>query len=240
MLRSTNHSGREAPSRIMSAHFSNFSITCARTAVAFESKNPHFRKRLQQESFCGLRQTTGRHHPLTYSSLCASYDLAAARNFGGGFLMKKILVIALFMLATLAWASAQQPGSTPERSSGQATSASSQAPGSAEQGTAQSGMQAGGAQSQAANAPVTEGCLGGSAPNFTITDQAGTTYNLNIPPNADTSKLAQHVGESVQVAGNVSETKKAGNTSIDVQGIGRGTGKCPGGGSSGAQPPPKQ
>ncbi len=36
--------------------------------------------------------------------------------------MKKILVITLFMLATLAWAAAQQPGSTPDRSSGQATS----------------------------------------------------------------------------------------------------------------------
>ena len=163
--------------------------------------------------------------------------------------MKKILVIALFMLATLAWAAAQQPGSTPERSSGQATSPSSQTPsasqsqpsmpGSADQSTAQGGVPAG-SQGQAANAPITEGCLGGSDPNYTITDKAGTTYKLNIPPNADTSKLAQHVGESVKVAGNVRNTDKAGNASIDVQGIGRGTGKCPGSGSSGAQPPPKQ
>jgi len=130
--------------------------------------------------------------------------------------MKKILVITLFMLATLAWAAAQQPGNPPDRSGGQ--------PGS---------------QGQAANAPVTEGCLGGSDPNFTITDKAGTTYKLNIPPSADTSKLGQHVGESVAVAGNVN-AGKAGNASIDVQGIGRGTGKCPASGSSGPQPPPKQ
>ena len=58
--------------------------------------------------------------------------------------MKKMLVITLFMLATLAWAAAQQPGSTPEPSR------------------------------QAPNAPVIEGCLGGSNPNLTITDKAGS------------------------------------------------------------------
>ena len=128
----------------------------------------------------------------------------------------KMLVITLFMLATLAWAAAQQPAKPPDRSGGQ--------PGS---------------QGQAVNAPVTEGCLGGSDPNFTLTDKAGTTYKLNIPPTADTSKLGQHVGESVAVAGNVN-AGKAGNASIDVQGIGKGTGTCPVSGSKGAQPPPKQ
>jgi hypothetical protein len=126
--------------------------------------------------------------------------------------MKTMLVITLFMLATLAWAGTQQPGGT-----GQA-----------------------GSQGQAPSVPVTEGCLGGSNPNFTITDKAGTTYKLNIPPSADTSKLAQHVGESVQVAGNVKDTGKAGNSSIDVQGIGRGTGQCPASGPKGSQPPSKQ
>lgn len=162
--------------------------------------------------------------------------------------MKKILVATLFMLATLAWAAAQQPGSTPDRSSGQATSPSSQAPGasqsqssmpgSADQNTAPGGTQAG-SQGSAPNAPITQGCLGGSDPNYTITDTAGTTYKLNIPPNADTSKLAQHVGEPVQVAGNVNNGK-AGRASIDVQGIGAGTGRCPASGSSGTQSPPKQ
>ena len=125
--------------------------------------------------------------------------------------MRKILVTTLFMLASLAWAVGQQPSNPPDRS----------AP-----------------QGPAVNAPVTEGCLGGSDPIFTLTDKAGTTYKLNIPPTADTSKLGQHVGEPVAVAGNVSSSK-AGNPSIDVQGIGRGTGTCPGS-SKGAQPPPKQ
>ena len=128
--------------------------------------------------------------------------------------MKKMLAITLFMMATLAWAAAQQPSNPPDRSGGQAPS-----------------------QDPAVNAPVTEGCLGGSDPNFTLTDKAGTTYQLNLPPTADTSKLGQHVGEPVAVAGNVSG--KAGNASIDVQGIGRGTGTCPATGSKSAQPPPK-
>jgi hypothetical protein len=159
--------------------------------------------------------------------------------------MKKILVTTLFMLATLAWAAAQQPGSMPGQS-GQGSSPNSQVPGasqpsmpgSADQNTAPGGAQAG-SQGPPPNAPITEGCLGGTDPNYTITDTAGTTYKLNLPPNANTAKLAQHVGEPVQVAGDVN-SGKAGNASIDVQGIGRGTGKCPASGSSGAQSPPKQ
>lgn len=125
--------------------------------------------------------------------------------------MKKTLAVTLFMLATLAWAAAQQPSSADQA----------------------------GSQGQASNA-VTQGCLGGSAPNYTITDTAGTTYKLNIPPNADTSKLASHLGESVQVAGDVKDTGKAGNASIDVQGVGPGTSKCPASGSKSTQSPPKQ
>ena len=153
--------------------------------------------------------------------------------------MRNILVITLFMLATRAWAAAQQPGTTADPSSGQTTSPGTQAPSatqpqsstpSTDQEPAQTGPQA---PSQRQAADVAEGCLGGSNPNYTITDSTGNTYKLNIPPSADTSKLAAHVGESVNVAGNV----KPDNTSIDVKGIGRGTGKCPAGGSRGVSPP---
>ena len=155
--------------------------------------------------------------------------------------MKKTLVMTLFMLATLAWAAAQQPGSAPEPNSGQTASPSSQAPGATQTqpSTPGSAGQAG-SQGQPSNAPVTEGCLGGSDPNYTIKDKTGTAYKLNMPPNADTSKLASHVGESVQVQGDVKDTGKPGNASIDVQAIGRGTGNCPANGSRDAQPPPKQ
>ena len=141
--------------------------------------------------------------------------------------MKKMMVITLFTLATLSWALAQPPSSTPYGNGGQATSPRAQTPDS------RSSQQVPGP-----SAPVTEGCLGGSNPNYTITDAAGVTYKLNIPPNADTSRLATHVGESVDVAGNVNGS--GGNRSIDVQGIGRGTGSCPASGAKGAQAPPKQ
>jgi len=151
--------------------------------------------------------------------------------------MKNILVMTLFMLATLAWAAAQQPGSTPDQNSGQTTSPS-QAPGATQTQPSTPGAAEQPGSSDRANAPVTEGCLGGSAPNYTIKDKTGTAYKLNMPPNADTSKLAPHVGESVQVQGNVKDagTPKA---SIDVQAIGRGTGSCPGSGSRDTQPQPK-
>ena len=127
--------------------------------------------------------------------------------------MKNILVITLFMLAMLAWATAQQTGTAPQRSNGQTTSPSSQG-------------------------PITEGCLGGSAPNYTITDNSGTVYKLNMPPNADISKLASHVGEPVQVQGDVKDAAKPGKASIDVHAIGRGTGNCPASGPKNTQSPP--
>jgi len=154
--------------------------------------------------------------------------------------MKNILVMTLFMLAMPAWAAAQQPGSAPERDSGQTTSPSSQAPGATQtQPSTPGGAGQAGSRGQASSAPITEGCMGGSAPNYTIKDKTGTAYKLNMPPNADTSKLASHVGESVQVQGDVKDAGTP-NASIDVQAIGRGTGNCPGSSSRDAQPPPKQ
>lgn len=120
--------------------------------------------------------------------------------------MRKMFVITAFMLALLTWAAAQQqPGNDQ--------------PGSGSEGSTS----------------VTEGCLGGSSPNYTITDKAGTTYKLNLPPTADPTKLSSHVGESVQVAGDVKDTGRT-HPSIDVQRIARGTGTCAGG-PKGAQPP---
>jgi len=154
--------------------------------------------------------------------------------------MKNILAMTLFVLAILAWAAAQQR-SAPERNSGQTAAPSSQAPGATQTQPSKpgSGDQAG-SRGQESQAPLTEGCLGGSAPNYTITDNNGTVYKLNMPPNADTSKLAPHVGESVEVQGNVKDPGKPGAASIDVEGIGRGTGSCPARGPKNTQPQPKR
>ena len=92
-----------------------------------------------------------------------------------------------------------------------------------------------------------EGCLGGTAPNYTVTDKAGTTYSLEIPPTADASVLAKHLGESVQVQGSLAKSgasdasaaapdsssssaagsAASGGKSIKVARIGRGTTSCP-------------
>jgi hypothetical protein len=153
--------------------------------------------------------------------------------------MKKVLLVTLFMLVTLAWASAQQqPGSAMGQSGVPSTPPGSQTPGASQsQPGAPGSADQSGMPDTTASASVTEGCLGGSAPNFTITDKTGTTYKLNIPSGADTAPLAQHMGESVQVQGPVTSGK---TPTIDARRIGRGTGTCPGGGATGAQPSPKQ
>lgn len=153
--------------------------------------------------------------------------------------MKNILVVLVFVLATLGWAAAQQPESPSPRDNGQSSSPSPRIPDASQSPSAPGATGQDQTRGQASNAPVTEGCLGGSNPNYTVTDNTGTTYKLNIPPNSDASKLASHVGEPVQVMGEVKDSGKA-TASIDVQGVGRGTGKCPASGSGPATQPPKQ
>ena len=87
-----------------------------------------------------------------------------------------------------------------------------------------------------ANATITEGCLGGSGTDYTLTDKAGTTYKLNFPATANVSTLSSHVGESVRVLGDVTNAGKAGQSSINATKIGRGTGTCPAASSAPAQP----
>ena len=159
--------------------------------------------------------------------------------------MRKTLAVSIFVLATLTWSLAQNPGATPSAGQ-QPPSASPQAPDATQQtppsaGAAQNPSQPStqpGAQpqpqSQMPNAPITEGCLAGSNAGYTLTDKAGTTYKLNFPATANVSVLSAHVGESVKVLGDVTDAGKEGQSSINVSKIGRGTGTCPAGSS--AQP----
>ena len=48
-----------------------------------------------------------------------------------------------------------------------------------------------------ASASSIQGCLSGSAGNYTLTDQAGKTYTIT----GDASKLADNVGKEVQLTG---------------------------------------
>jgi len=111
----------------------------------------------------------------------------------------------------------------------------------------------------AGSTDVVEGCLGGSNPHFTVTDSKGTTYQIVVPQGADSSVLAQHLGEPVKVQGtldnggarpgdapgSIGATGEAGSAAaaghaIRAQRIGRGTGTCPGSGASTAPPPAKK
>ena len=150
--------------------------------------------------------------------------------------MRKILAVSLFVLATLTWSLAQNPGATPPSAQQPPSAgATQQTPPSAGANPSQPGA-AQPQQNASANATITEGCLGGSGTDYTLTDKAGTTYKLNFPATANVSTLSSHVGESVRVLGDVTNAGKAGQSSINATKIGRGTGTCPAASSAPAQP----
>jgi hypothetical protein len=52
-------------------------------------------------------------------------------------------------------------------------------------------------EASASGHTTVQGCLQGSDGNYTLTDDSGTTYQLQ----GDTSKLSAHVGHEVQITG---------------------------------------
>ena len=130
--------------------------------------------------------------------------------------MKKLLFLTLILLVSVGWAVAQNPatpGATPDQSQqpGAAQSPSAQPGAPAQQpgmaSPADQASHAGQDASEAAAGSSVEGCLGGAAGNFTLTDKSGTTYQLQLPAGADSSKLTSHVGEEVRVSGTTSNAK---------------------------------
>jgi hypothetical protein len=120
----------------------------------------------------------------------------------------KLWMLGLTLLLSFAWAQAQTSQS--DSSTNGQTSGSDN--GQQSQMGSQSGMQGGKTSVQ--------GCLQGSNGTYTITDDAGTMYQLS----GDTSKLSAHVGHEVQITGTVS-----GNGSNAM------SGGSSSGGSSGSQ-----
>lgn len=84
--------------------------------------------------------------------------------------MKRLSLLTAILLLSAAWAVAQ---STPPSGSS---------------GSAQAGN---------SSASSIEGCLAGSAGNYTLTDASGKTYQLQ----GDTSKLSDEVGHQVRIHG---------------------------------------
>ena len=105
--------------------------------------------------------------------------------------MRKTLMLAAILLLSAAWLQAQQDP--------QAGSSSSSA-------TPVSSSQADSSHGGSSPSQTVEGCLQGSNGNFTLTDNAGMTYQLA----GDTSKLAEHVGHEVQIKGSAASPADSG------------------------------
>jgi Tfp pilus assembly protein PilW len=99
----------------------------------------------------------------------------------------------------------------------------------------QSGMSGQSSTGTSAAGNSIEGCLGGSAGNFTIIDKAGVTYHLIIPSGADTSKLNSHIGQEVAVAGTVTNAGGSSASSSSPSSSASSTGSTAGG-AAGSQP----
>src|SRR6185437_4467086 len=76
-----------------------------------------------------------------------------------------------------------------------------------------------------------EGCLNGSAGNWTLTDQSGKTYQLS----GDTSKLSDHVGHHVRLMGTDNSSSASGSSSPSSSSP-SSAGATGAGSSSGSQP----
>ena len=103
--------------------------------------------------------------------------------------MRKWSLVTAILLLSSAWIVAQdssKPPTVPDNSQStqQYPSSTGQQPSQTTTGTEH-------------NAQSIEGCIAGAAGSFTLTDAAGKTYQLA----GDTSKLADHVGHSVQIMG---------------------------------------
>jgi hypothetical protein len=119
--------------------------------------------------------------------------------------MRNLLLTGLLMVACCAWVAAQTGSGSSGSSSG---STGSSGTSTSSQSTGSSGSQAGtsgttstssdqSSMGSSANSTSIKGCLRGSSGNYSLTDDAGTTYQLQ----GDDSKLSKHVGEEVEVKG---------------------------------------
>jgi hypothetical protein len=102
--------------------------------------------------------------------------------------MSRMIMVAFALLCATAWLQAQDqyPQNPP--------------PGSSQKG--------------AASQTSVEGCLQGSNGNFTLTDNSGTTYQLQ----GNTSKLSKHVGHEVQITGSPSASSAANSSAATPPG----------------------
>src|SRR2546428_13291904 len=107
--------------------------------------------------------------------------------------MPKTLLLALALVFSTAWLQAQDQYPSSVSSQPSASQSSSDQMNSTATGANASGQTS------------VEGCLQGSNGNFILTDNSGTTYQLQ----GDTSKLNEHVGHEVRITGTTSASAGA-------------------------------
>jgi hypothetical protein len=132
--------------------------------------------------------------------------------------MRKFSLISAILLLASAWVLAQN--STPPTSQYPSSAPSSSQP--ASQDAQQPASQA---PKDAAAGGNVEGCVGGSAGSYTLTDSSGKTYQLA----GDTSTLADHVGHDVKVSGTLASAAAAagGTPTITVKKVKMVSATCP-------------
>src|SRR5882757_4526412 len=99
--------------------------------------------------------------------------------------MTKVLMLASVLLLSTAWLPAQNPPPAGNPSD----------------------------HPTSAHASTVQGCLQGSAGNFTVTDNSGTTYLIQ----GDTSTIGEHVGHEVKITGTTSSPSSDADKSASSQ-----------------------
>ena len=133
--------------------------------------------------------------------------------------MRKTFLITAILLLSAAWAVAQTSPSTPQSTTPDTSSTTTQTT------TTQT------TQTSTDSSTSIEGCLSGSAGNFTLTDQSGKTYQLA----GDTSKLSDHVGHQVRLMGTDNSSSASGSSNPSSSSPSSGAGGSGAGSSSGTQ-----
>lgn len=151
--------------------------------------------------------------------------------------MRKTFLITAILLLSAAWAVAQTSPSTPQSttpdtSSQQSTSPSSTSP-SQQPATPDTSSTTTTQTTQTSSNSSTsiEGCLSGSAGNWTLTDQSGKTWQLA----GDTSKLSDHVGHQVRLMGTDNSASASGSSNPSSSNPSSSAGATGAGSSSGTQ-----
>jgi|SRR5437899_1327541 cytoskeletal protein RodZ len=117
--------------------------------------------------------------------------------------MRKLYLITAILLLSCVWAVAQNstPPSAPDQQNPSSQQPSSQNPSAQPQQPSPSQPDTAPSSTQPATGDhgtkSVEGCIGGAAGSYTLTDSSGKTWQLS----GDTSKLGDHVGHTVQATG---------------------------------------